>query len=316
MEDSPPTARRDRAPERPAATQCLLYEWDGYGSPHAVEVVGGGTARAARRHPRGLWTNEYDEGSTDVIAQWIRQSRRRALLLGVALSLAAAGCVGVDIGGDGIRGSGVLTRQEFALADFDELEVSNTFKVDVRRSDAFGVSVTVDDNFLEHLVVEQRGGTLRIGLESGISTRGDVTIEARVTMPELRRISLSGASRAELAAFSSDERIDIRVLGASSVTGELTAGIAQIDVSGASSADLTGTAREASLNVSGASRLDLAGFTVERATVELSGASRADLTVTGTIEAVNASGASRLVYRGSPAIGRVSTSGASTVESR
>ena len=245
-------------------------------------------------------------------AQRIRQSRLKALLLGVAMSLAAAGCVD----GDGIRGSGVLATQEFALADFDELDISHAFEVDICRSDTFSVSITVDDNFLEHLVVEKEGGTLRIGLERGFSARGDVTLEARIELPELRRVSLSGASRANLAAFSAEGRIDIDVSGASSVAGELTADIVQIKLSGASSADLTGTAREASLRASGASRLDLRGFTLERATVELSGASRAELTVTDTISEITASGASRLVYHGSPTVGRVSTSGASTIESR
>ena len=39
MEDSPPTAPQDGAPERPPTTRYVLYEWDGYGSPYAVEVV-------------------------------------------------------------------------------------------------------------------------------------------------------------------------------------------------------------------------------------------------------------------------------------
>ena len=162
-------------------------------------------------------------------AQQARQSRLKALLLGVVLSLAAAGCFDINIDGDGdaVRGSGVLAMQAFALADFDELDISHTFEVDIRRSDTFSVSITVDDNFLEHLVVEKEGDTLRIGLERGISARGDVTLEARIELPELRRVSLSGASRADLAAFPGDGRIDIEASGASSVTGELTADVVQ-----------------------------------------------------------------------------------------
>jgi hypothetical protein len=236
----------------------------------------------------------------------------------LALSLATA-CrdVKIDFGdADAISGSGVAVTKQYDFADFDQLEISHAFDMEIARSDEFSITVTVDDNFLEHLVVEKQGGALRIGLESGISTRGDVTLEARITVPELRRASLSGASRADLSGFSSSGDVDLVASGASSFSGQLTAEAVDIELSGASRVTLTGSARQVRVACSGASNAALEDFAVERASVQLSGASRADLLVSDTLTGADLSGASMLVYRGRPAVGDIETSGGSRIESK
>ena len=59
-------------------------------------------------------------------------------------------------------------------------------------------------------------------------------------------------------------------------------------------------------------RLRVEDFVVEDADVEVSGASRATVYVTGRLD-VDASGASRVDYLGDPILGRIDTSGASSV---
>jgi hypothetical protein len=64
---------------------------------------------------------------------------------------------------------------------------------------------------------------------------------------------------------------------------------------------------------SGGGRIDLGDFSVVDANVELSGGGRATVNSSGTLD-VDASGGSHVTYVGSPTLGKIDTSGGSSVE--
>jgi len=134
-------------------------------------------------------------------------------------------------------------------------------------------------------------------------------------MPQLRGLTVSGASRGDIYDFSSTEDLDITVSGASRVNGDITAGNVEFDISGASTIQLEGSANDMVASVSGASRLNLGGFTVNNADVDFSGASSGTVNLNGRLDA-DLSGASRLWYIGEPIMGTINTSGASTISKK
>jgi len=235
--------------------------------------------------------------------------------LTLTLGLAACGDECEDkVQEGGVPGSGNVVTEEMTFADFTSVDVENAFAVEIIQSDSFSVTIRVDDNILDSVDVSKEGDTLRIRLERGVSVRGDVTLEARVTMPDLEGLELSGASRASVSGFRSSGELDIDLSGASALDGDLEAGSIDIDASGASTVELEGSAGGLTIVVSGASTLNLADLTVFTAEVSLSGASRATLSVQESIDPVDVSGASTLRYLGDPSLGNVRTSGASTVD--
>jgi hypothetical protein len=201
-----------------------------------------------------------------------------------------------------------------ALADFTSVEAANAFDVEITQSDTFAVTIRVDDNILDLLDVSKENDTLKLRLERGVSLRGDVTLEAEITMPDLEGLDLSGASVASVSGFRSSGQLDIDLSGASSLDGDLEAGDVDINASGASKVVLDGSATELTIEGSGASSLDLADFTVDTAKVKLSGASDATVRAQERIDPVDVSGASKLRYLGDPSLGDVTTSGASSVD--
>ena len=208
-----------------------------------------------------------------------------------------------------------MISREFEINDFDSVEISNAFKATIVQSDQYRVSVTIDDNLLEHLVVEKRGETLHVGLKRGTSVR-NATLEASISLPEMSKVEASGASAVAISDFTVSGDLDVKASGASSVLGRLVATVARLDLSGASRAELAGTANDTSIEASGASSARMEDFTVTNAAVSLSGASSADLNITGKLEKADLSGASTLKFTGNPVVGDVSTSGGSKVESR
>ena len=252
-----------------------------------------------------------------------------AVLVVVLLtSVVIAGCEGV------VTGSGNLETRQFNFSDFTKLDISSAFEFEIVQSGSYSVSITADDNLFEHIQVSKEGETLRIGLKT-LTSLGPVTMKTVITMPQLRGMDISGASKGSVSNFNSTENLDIEVSGASSLelveisagdvefdvsgaskaTGDITASIVDFDVSGASTVQLEGSASDIVADVSGASRMKLAGFTVNNADVSLSGASNGTVNLSGKLDA-NLSGASKLEYIGEPTMGAINTSGASTLSKK
>lgn len=235
--------------------------------------------------------------------------RSAALLIALCAVLLLGGCI--YTGMSGLVGSSALVTQEYDFDDFTAVQAGGAFRVNVTQGDEYSVAVTVNENVAPHLQVEQSGGTLRLGLENLWNYR-NVTLEAEITMPELRGIALSGASHGTISGFSSDANFSANLSGASSLQGDITAGNAAVEGSGAAKIELTGAGGDLRLNLSGASNAELGDFPVQDADVEASGASHALVNVTGRLDA-NASGASSIRYVGDPELGTIRESGGSSV---
>lgn len=230
-----------------------------------------------------------------------------------------------------ITGSGKLETWVMDYENFNKLDIHNAFQVDIIRSDSFSVEITADDNLFEFLDIRQRGNTLNIGFKWNYVYR-NTTQSAIITMPSIEGLDLSGASKGTISSFTSSERFEIDlsgassldldslqagdtyfdISGASSISGSIETADSYFDLSGASTAELSGSTIDTILDLSGASNAKLANFVISDARVNLSGASRATINASGRLD-LDLSGGSRLTYLGSPKLGRLDISGGSSI---
>jgi hypothetical protein len=221
--------------------------------------------------------------------------------------------VGCTIQTGSVTGSGNVVTREVDVSGFDRLEIGNAFNVDIRQGETFSVVVRVDDNLLDYLIVKKSGSTLKLGLKTGLTVGlQNTTQEARVTMPELTGLALSGAVLGTISGFQSTNRFDLDVSGASHLRGDIEAGDARFNVTGASGVTLRGSAGDLSVTARGASTVDLADFAVADAIVKAVGASHVTVKPDGTLDA-DATGASNVYLAGDPRSGSWDAAGASSV---
>ncbi len=212
--------------------------------------------------------------------------------------------------------SGNLKTENVEFSDFTAVEVGWAFEVSITQSSAYSVVISADEKIFDNIEVTQIEDTLVIGLEPGTIDPSGLFRKAEITMPDLKKLILSGATQGTAAGFSNSNPFILEMSGASSL--ELTninVGDAEIEVSGASTLNGRGTAQDLVAIISGASRLDLSNFPVDNADMDVSGASRATITLDGNLNA-NVSGASTLEYIGDPTLGDMSASGGSTVKKK
>ena len=212
-------------------------------------------------------------------------------------------------GFEGVTGSGNLLTKDISVAEFQKIEAGGSFHLDLTQGDVQAVAVTADDNLWDHLDVRTVDGTLQLAMKPG--SYRDAHVSAKVVVPRVTGLSMSGASAAQLHNISApDARVEIHAGGASSVEGDVRAKELTLDLSGASHATLQGQAEVVKVEASGATHAALDNFKGDVGRARVSGASNVAFVAKSRLD-YEVSGASHLSYAGSPVIEHGTTSGAS-----
>lgn len=239
-------------------------------------------------------------------------------LLGVLAAVLMVGCSGYSQasplpGPIGITGSGQLVTRDLSLIGFTGVEARSAFKVDVFQSESYQVSVTADDNIIDRVEVGVTGGRLTLAMSSGSYLNS--TYRASIGMPSLRSLDLSEATTATISGFMSADNLEVRLRGASRLTGRVDAGQVRLVSAEASVVTLGGKAESLAVEASGASESNLGDWSVGSATVSLREASKATVNVAGRLDA-DLRAASTLNYVGNPTLGSVTSLEASSLRRR
>lgn len=243
--------------------------------------------------------------------------------------------IAVPLFGQGCTSRPVSNPYEFS--DFTRLDIQNAFDVEIVQSGTYSISVTTNEALQDYLSVQKNGDTVTIKLTPNHPFTDFVlmrkTLKARIAMPVLKSLKVSGASHCRIRGFESTNNLDIEASGASHVTlnnieagdvklvvsgesgisGKLTSVDVEFSISGASQVELTGTGEDVVLIAEGASKINLEFFVTQTADITLSGSS---LVTTDTRSHLNfsLSGASRLYFLSNPNIGKMEVLGASTIK--
>ena len=214
---------------------------------------------------------------------------RIAAVLSSLLLLAA--CNWSDTyGGPTIKGSGNLKTETRQVEKFTAISVSGAASLEIEQTDQESLELTVDDNLLPLFTTEVRDGTLFIEVAEGKRlTWSGKGPRFKITVRELRKLKLSGATFAKATKLDTDSL--------------------SISISGAGSASIGGRSDNLSISISGAGSLDAVDLQAKRATIIVSGAG--DVTVNATDELdARVSGAGNISYVGSPKLqSRISGAG-------
>ena len=212
--------------------------------------------------------------------------------------------------------------REYKLRNFDGLDISWIYKVELTRASHYSVSIDAPDFILPYLRIEVRGGILCLevrDLPRDVRRKvenGRNEVRAAVSMPELLTLKMSGA--ASLTAKDEfqhkNNKFSLRLSGATSARGlSVRATDADIDCSGAAKFDLKGDFDRVDCALSGAANGKLEA-SPKAAELLMSGSAKLDWDGKAGKVGVNASGAASLDFEGSATELRIGGSGAAKID--
>ena len=159
--------------------------------------------------------------------------------------------------------SAQTVKKDFDLKGFTAVEFNNDFKATVLKGDAFKVSVELSEELVPYLDVRVSKGSLIVELRN-VPTRLTLlksnTVNATVTMPELRGVVLNGAAKLtvpDVFDLGNNDFI-LSTAGASEVKQmEIHSKNATLSLLGASRIHLNGDFVTVNVKSAGTSRLDM-----------------------------------------------------------
>lgn len=195
--------------------------------------------------------------------------------------------------------AGSLTTKEYEFTDFNAVDIGSAFKVDIGYSDTYSVQITANENLFRNVNITKTGNTLKIGLKwSGISfSNSTYDLKARITMPELVNLTLSGSTEGTVSGFKSTNDFDARLSGASELELDMETGRFNSVISGSSEMTARIISNDAEIKLSGSSELKL-DMTTGDFVYRSSGASEANGTVKATSTGIYLSGSSEIKLTG------------------
>ena len=200
-----------------------------------------------------------------------------------ATALVCASCFHVNTnykgGKNAINGEGDVISKSFDFKDFDRIVINGHADVDFTQSSTWEVTVRTQENVLEWLDYKVEGTTLVIETKDHREIRSktyDIVIQA----PELKKLTVNGASDFNVKGLRMDGDLDVQVNGAGDLDFDsITCNSLSIEVNGAADANLTSVdiLKKLKVQVNGAGDVDITGSAVD-VSLEVNGAGDIDAT--------------------------------------
>lgn len=194
---------------------------------------------------------------------------------------------------DRIEGSGDRISQVRDVAGFDEIRVECAFDLEITVGPAFSVELTYDDNLIDLIRTDVRGGVLVLDCEEAFEA--DRSCRARIAMPALVGITVNGAADSEVRGLSG--------------------GAFEYKLRGAGQLELQGAVERLDIHLLGAGSIDAHDLIAEAVDVQLSGTGSVRVHATQRFDG-QVSGCGSITYTGNPPRAREDVSGIGSIRRR
>ncbi|MCC6616105.1 MAG: DUF2807 domain-containing protein [Anaerolineae bacterium] len=192
-----------------------------------------------------------------------------------------------------VRGSGHVVTETRDVSGFSQVQINLGASLQLTHGDSEALTVEADDNLMDIIITEVRGGTLIVRTPDNTSVAPSQTIRLALTYTQLQGIT---------------------VLGACDVTGEdLDLDTLSIRFAGAGSTRLSGRADHQEISISGNATLNNFDLASRSVNVEILGAGTVEVNAAETLD-VRVSGLGNVRYTGDPTVTRDVTGSATITQ--
>ncbi|MNU54889.1 hypothetical protein D3C71_439530 [compost metagenome] len=178
---------------------------------------------------------------------------------------------------------------------FSKIDLSGAIYVELTQGKSCSVEVT-PETAKDLVRVEITNGTLHLSNEPNKRSNRTERIVVKVSMPNLERVDMSGATNLVSMNQFDVKSLVIDMTGASDLNLKVNASTFKGDISGACNVKLGGTCEVMNLDVSGAAQANLFDLATKKATVDNSGAAHVEISVSEVL-VLDGSGASVTYYQ-------------------
>lgn len=219
-----------------------------------------------------------------------------AVLLGAMLSVTVYFvCIAAPsvLFGKGLKGSGNIVTRTIEAPAFDRIDAARAVKVVITDKTSGKITIAADDNVMDYVVVEAKGGRLTATIDKSINnlSNADVT----VTVPangSIRALDASSAAKISGDVVLNADKFAMDASSAAKIDVSVKAQSCAVAASSASKITLKGSAAKCTADLSSAAKLSAGDFVAAECSVNTSSAAKAVVNCTERLHADASSGSS------------------------
>jgi hypothetical protein len=205
-----------------------------------------------------------------------------------------------------VNGSGVMGQESRAVSGYSGVSFRSEGTVRIERTGTESLLIRAEDNLMQYLVTESRGGMLDLRTAAGVQIDPTMPIEFEATAVTLEDVELIGVGDVH-ATGAAGSRVELMLSGVGDIHAlDLTATELDNEMPGVGDVTVFGTATRQEVNLSGTGNYFGSGLESTDATVTISGQGNVTVRVSGTLN-VTISGSGNVFYIGGPVVTSVIT---------
>lgn len=167
----------------------------------------------------------------------------------------------------------------FDLTGFSGIDISGVYDIEVIAGKDYSITVSGDRDEMDNVEIKVESGMLYMGSKKKWKKKNRHGIDAKITLPELDELEVSGVASADIEGVDADDF--------------------ELDVSGVAEVNIEGECRSLDAHVSGVGELDAEDLICEDVEVKLSGVGEVSIHATEFAD-VTASGMGEVNVYGKP----------------
>ncbi|MBI1770521.1 MAG: PspC domain-containing protein [Bacteroidetes bacterium] len=201
---------------------------------------------------------------------------------------------------------GFADDDQFGLKDFDELDISGIFNLDIHRGENYSIEMNGPESEREKYKVDLAGNTVEINYHARNKTfwtrdiNGEELTKINITMPSLKKLKVKGAGKIKIDGFHEND-VNISLLGAMTCEANFHAQNLQLDLSGPMVFELDGDGDFLEAEVDKVAQLKASGYEVRHAVVSARELGRARVNAREKIE-IETDVTGSVKYQGTPEV--------------
>ncbi len=181
---------------------------------------------------------------------------------------------------------GSSVTQNLNIDNFTSVGLALNAKVILTQGNSQKISIQGQQNIIDLLKKEVKGGTWNIGFPNGTHAKNYDKLIINITMPTFKNLAIAGSSEIETNGnFNNLGDVGLEIAG----SGDISVG---------------GSAQDVNIEIAGSGRVDVADLSSSDCNVEIAGSGDCKVNVSGRLD-VSIAGSGSVAYKGSP---RLSTS--------
>ncbi|TLP81674.1 head GIN domain-containing protein [Maribacter sp. ACAM166] len=217
--------------------------------------------------------------------------------------------------GKTIKGNGNNVTIERNTGDYNGVDVSGWFDVDLIAGNEGSITLQGEENLLQYIITEIKDGKLVIKTEKGVNLKTSTwKSEIRITVPieSINSVSLSGSGDIAGKTKIKSDKFSTNMSGSGDINLDINTNSLSARMSGSGDIVLSGNTTDFDVTISGSGDIEAYDLDADNVSATISGSADIRVTAKKSIKA-RVSGSGDISYKGNPEKVDTKTSGSGDI---